>query len=160
MSNFYPNINNSTTLGGRLTKDPENISNGNVAKFTLAVDRGLSKKGKEEAEARGEATVDFVNCIAFGYTAKNILKLFKKGSAIMVSAKFQNNNYEKDGKTVFGYQFVVTNWGFPLGGSGNTNTNTNTNNSKGQVSNTNKAGNDFNDDFSSFNDDDDDDIPF
>ena len=54
---------NKVILMGRLTRDPEvRYSQGNesmaVARYTLAVDRRFKRDG--------EATADFIQCVAFG----------------------------------------------------------------------------------------------
>lgn len=54
---------NKVILMGRLTRDPEvRYSQGEnataVARYTLAVDRRFKRDG--------EATADFINCVAFG----------------------------------------------------------------------------------------------
>ena len=65
---------NSVLLIGRLTRDPElkTTSSGiSFARFTLAVDRALSREKKREAEERGQATADFVNVVVWGKQAEN-----------------------------------------------------------------------------------------
>lgn len=161
MSNFYPNLYNSCSFQGRMVKKPELLSGGNVAKFTLAVDKGLSKKMKEEAKQKGEQTADFIKCVVFGKTAQHISNFFDKGDSIVISAKFNNNNYEKNGEQIYDYQFVVTDFAFPLGNSNNGNGNSNNNKSKSNNTsnkNNNTSGEDFDDfkDLGEF----DDDIPF
>ena len=88
--------NNKVFLGGaRLTADPEIKvigENGNkVANFRVAVNRRLVK-GQEHPEA------DFFRVSAFGTSAEFIEKYFKKGNAINIWGRLQNNTYEKDGE--------------------------------------------------------------
>lgn len=88
--------NNKVFLGGaRLTADPEVKvfgENGNkVANFRVAVNRRLVK-GQEHPEA------DFFRVSAFGTSAEFIEKYFKKGNAINIWGRLQNNTYEKDGE--------------------------------------------------------------
>lgn len=87
---------NSVCLVGRLTADPNSYSsqNGkNIAKFSLAVQRNYKDKN-------GECGVDFINCVAYGYTANYILKYIKKGYMLSINGEIQTNRYEaKDGTT-------------------------------------------------------------
>ena len=54
---------NNIILIGRLIKDPElrytQSSNATYARFTIAVDRGMSKDKKQELEAKGQQTADY-----------------------------------------------------------------------------------------------------
>lgn len=101
---------NNVVLIGRMTKDAElRYSQGEnslaVASFTIAVNR--SRK------AEGQPTADFISCSAFGKTAENIEKFFKKGNRIAVSGHIQTNRYtNKDGNTVFSTQVVVDTFAF------------------------------------------------
>ena len=84
---------NKVVLMGRLTKDPEERTNGDttVARFTLAVDR---KFKKDES--------DFISCVAFGKTAEFISKYFSKGNRIGISGRIQTGNYtNKEGQKIY-----------------------------------------------------------
>ena len=63
---------NSISLMGRLTRDPEVRYSANTqlanARFSVAVDRRLSKEKRMEAENNNQPTADFINCVAFGRT--------------------------------------------------------------------------------------------
>ena len=54
---------------GRLTRDPEVRYSANTqlanARFSVAVDRRLSKEKRMEAENNNQPTADFINCVAF-----------------------------------------------------------------------------------------------
>ena len=82
---------NSVTLTGRLVSDPTVRSVGNdnlsVCQFTVAVD----KKGKD-------AGANFIDCTAWRGLADTIAKYFKKGSAIGISGRLNQETWEKDGK--------------------------------------------------------------
>lgn len=58
---------NNVILIGRLIKDVElrytQSSNTTYARFTIAVDRGMSKDKKQEAEEKGQSTADFINIV-------------------------------------------------------------------------------------------------
>lgn len=68
---------NKVILMGRLTRDPEvRYSAGDnslaIARYTLAVDRRFKRDG--------EATADFISCVAFGRAAEFAEKYFRHGS--------------------------------------------------------------------------------
>lgn len=86
---------NKVILLGRLTKDPdvrytqsENMLA--IARYTLAVDRRFKKEGQPSA--------DFINCVAFGKSAKFAEKYMTKGRLFGVIGKIQTRNYENDKK--------------------------------------------------------------
>lgn len=87
---------NNVGLTGRITKDLElkYTQNGKAyCRFTLAVDRGLSKEKKQEAEANGQPTADFINCIAWGTTAEVLNKYTAKGKKILVNGSIETGSY-------------------------------------------------------------------
>lgn len=89
-------------LMGRLTRDPEinaYASGKTVARYTLAVDREFKRDGDPDA--------DFFNLTAFGNNAEFAEKYLKKGTKILVRYHEQNDNYEKDGRTVYGTSRIV-----------------------------------------------------
>lgn len=87
---------NNVVLTGRITKDLElkYTQNGKAyCRFTLAVDRGLSKEKKQEAEANGQPTADFINCVAWGTTAEVLNKYTAKGKKILVNGSIETGSY-------------------------------------------------------------------
>lgn len=104
---------NHVVLIGRLTRDPElrYLQSGTAnARFTLAVDRDLSKEKKQEAEAKGQPTADFINIVAWGKTAENCANYLAKGRMVAVSGRIQTGSYEgKDGKRVYTTEIVAQN---------------------------------------------------
>ena len=102
---------NIVVLMGRLTRDAEvkYLDNNQVARFTLAVDKGLSKDKKEEMESQGKPTADFINCQAWGKMAENINKYTGKGLRVLVNGRIQTSSYEKDGQRVYTTDVVVSN---------------------------------------------------
>lgn len=99
---------NNVTILGRLTRDPDlryvqGGQNGQtaVARFTVAVDRGMSKEKRAEAESQGRPTADFVSCVAWGKLAENLAKYSRKGLRVCVEGRIETGSYEKDGKTVY-----------------------------------------------------------
>lgn len=87
---------NNVGLTGRITKDLElkYTQNGKAyCRFTLAVDRGLSKEKKQEAEANGQPTADFINCIAWGKVAETINRYTAKGKKVLVYGSIETGSY-------------------------------------------------------------------
>lgn len=90
---------------GRLTKDPDvRYSQGEkttaVARYALAVDRKFKRDG--------EASADFINCIAFGKNGEFAEKYLRKGTKIVVVGRIQTGSFtNKDGQKVYTTDVVV-----------------------------------------------------
>ena len=98
---------NKVILMGRLTRDPEvRYSQGDnamaIARYTLAVDRRFRRNND------GEATADFIGCVAFGRSAEFAEKYFRQGLKIVVTGRIQTGSYtNKDGQRVYTTDVVV-----------------------------------------------------
>lgn len=96
---------NRVILTGRLTRDIElryTRSSTPTASFSLAVDRGLTKEKKEEAQRNNQATADFPRVVVFGKQAENAARYLAKGSMCLIEGRIQTGSYtDKDGKTVY-----------------------------------------------------------
>ena len=96
---------NKVILIGRVVRDAEiRYSQGEnpmaIARYTLAVDRRFKKDG--------EATADFINCVAFGKNGEFAEKYLHKGVKIAVSGRIQTGSYtNKDGQKVYTTDVVV-----------------------------------------------------
>ena len=91
---------------GRLTRDPEvRYSQGGenplaIARFTLAVDRRFKRDG--------EATADFINCVAFGRQAEHAERFYRQGLKVVITGRIQTGSYtNKDGVKVYTTDIVV-----------------------------------------------------
>lgn len=101
---------NLVVLYGRLTRDPElrYSQSGTANTFTtIAVDRGLSKEKRQEAQANGQPTADFVGIKAFGKTAEMLGSYFHKGNRIAVEGKISTGSYDKNGQTIYTTDVIV-----------------------------------------------------
>ena len=103
---------NSINIIGRLTREPELKYIPQTGKAVLnagiAVDRGLSKAKKQEAEAKGQPTADFIDIVAFGGTAEYIANYSTKGNRVALTGKLQTRSYtNKEGKNVKITEVVV-----------------------------------------------------
>lgn len=108
---------NNIVLVGRLTNDPElkflPNSGVAVANYTLAVDRGMSKEKKQEAESKGQQTVDFINIVTFNKPAETVANYMKKGCMMAVEGRLQIRNWkDQEGKTRYNTEVVTTNFQF------------------------------------------------
>ena len=96
---------NKVILMGSLTRDPEvRYSAGEnsmaIARYTLAVDRRFKRDG--------EATADFISCVAFGRAAEFAERYFRQGIRIVVSGRIQTGSYtNRDGNKVYTTDVVV-----------------------------------------------------
>lgn len=143
---------NSVNLIGRLVREPElkyTQSGLAVLRFTVAVDRKLSKDKRDEAERNNQPTADFISCTAFGKAAEVIANYHSKGSQIGVEGRIQTGSYEKDGRRIYTTDVLVNSITFV--GSKN-------NNSGGNYQENNQSNN--NDNYDGFFPVDDGDIPF
>ena len=86
-------------IAGRTTKEPEisyTQKGTKMARFSLAVNR--PRRAGEEDKA------DYFNCVCFGKRADFVEKYIGKGMWITVTGPMYENNYEKDGTTIYGKQ--------------------------------------------------------
>ena len=105
---------NNVILLGRLVADAnlkylQGGNNNAVARFTLAVDKGLSKEKKEEMESKGQPTADFINCQAWGKMAESLVKYSGKGLRVLVNGRIQTGSYEKDGQRIYTTEVIANN---------------------------------------------------
>lgn len=102
---------NNVSLIGRLVRDPElryiPVSGRAVANFTIAVDKGLSKDKRQEIEAKGGYTADFIDIVAWGVQAENIANYLKQGLQVGIQGRIQTGSYE-DKQGVRRKQFNIT----------------------------------------------------
>lgn len=88
---------------GRLTRDCDvryGNDNNAIARYTLAVDRRFKKDG--------EASADFINCVAFGKAGEFAEKYLRKGTKIVVCGRIQTGSYtNRDGQKVYTTDVIV-----------------------------------------------------
>ncbi len=95
---------NVVVLVGRLTRDPELAYTANgkpKTAFNLAVDRKFKN-------ANGEKEADFIRCVAWGKLAETIANNLSKGRRIGVEGRLNTYSYEKDGRTVYVTEVVLS----------------------------------------------------
>ncbi len=95
---------------GRLSGPVEITKHGDttVGKFTLLRNEfaGLDKNDK-----RKERVVS-IQFTVFGSRAEALAEYTAKGDQLVVQASLSNNNFERNGETVYGYNFVVDSFEF------------------------------------------------
>lgn len=94
---------NKIQLTGRITKDIElrkTSSGTSIVQLDIAIRRNRKKED-------GTYDTDFFNLDSFGSTADFIAKYCHKGDMIGIVGRLQNNNYEKDGKTVYKNSIII-----------------------------------------------------
>lgn len=88
---------NNVILIGRLVRDPEvrytQENSMAMGTFTIAVDRNMSRDRRQEAEARGQATADFIRIVTWGKTAELCGNYLAKGRLVAVSGRIQTGSY-------------------------------------------------------------------
>ena len=98
---------NNVNIAGRITKELElksSESGREFLNFSVAVDRDF--KNKET----GERECDFINCSAFGNTAKFISQWFGKGRMILIQGRLQVRKWvDKEGNNRYSTDVVVNN---------------------------------------------------
>lgn len=100
---------NLVVLHGRLAKDVESRYSQSatpvaIGNFSIAVKKDFAKQGEQDT--------DFFNCVAFGKTAENIEKFFKKGDGIIVKGRLQNDIWQQEGKNRVSTKIVVEGFDF------------------------------------------------
>ncbi len=98
---------NKVILMGRLTREPEvRYSQGErqmaIARYTLAVDR------RGRSNNNGEATADFIQCVAFDRAAEFAEKYLHQGTKMLVTGRIQTGSYtNRDGQKVYTTDVIV-----------------------------------------------------
>lgn len=88
-------MDNSITLVGNLTRDPEFRSSASgVTSFGLAVNRRWQNRHTQEWE---EAT-SFFDVTCFGGLAEHVAECCAKGDRLIVSGRLEQQTWEKDGE--------------------------------------------------------------
>lgn len=71
-----------------------------IARYTLAVDRRGRKDG-------GEATADFIQCVAFRNNAEFAEKYLRQGTKIAITGRIQTGSYnDREGRKVYTTEVV------------------------------------------------------
>lgn len=96
---------NKVILMGRLCADPEvryaqDQNYTAIARYRLAVDRRFHRDG--------DATADFISCVAFGKAAEFAEKYLRQGTKIAITGRIQTGSYtNREGQKVYTTDVVV-----------------------------------------------------
>ncbi len=80
-----------------------------VTRFTLITNE-YAGKDKETGESRERSVA--IQFTAFGKKGEAIAKNALKGDQLIIDYRVENNDYEKNGETVYGYNFIVEDFAF------------------------------------------------
>ncbi|PID82936.1 MAG: single-stranded DNA-binding protein [Clostridiales bacterium] len=105
---------NNVVLTGRLVRDPElrfiSGSGMAVAQFTIAVDKNLSRDKKQQFEAQGKPTADFIRIVVWGKQAENCNSYLSKGRKVAINGSISTSSYvNKNGETVYTTDIIARN---------------------------------------------------
>lgn len=97
---------NVVCLSGRFTADPEVKRVGQKAtamcRFKLAVESRFLQGGEWKSKT------NYPSCLAWGRTAEHIGNTARKGTPCSVHGRFETGSYEKDGKTYYTNEVLVS----------------------------------------------------
>lgn len=107
---------NNVTLIGRLTRDPDMrvLESGRaVTRFTVAVDRKLSRKKRDELRAANKQTADFISIVVWGKQAETCGKFLAKGRLVSIEGRVETGSFEdKEGVKRFTTDILANRVGF------------------------------------------------
>jgi len=96
-------IQRNAHLAGAVRLDFVNGREGQVAKAVLTA---ISNTRRGSAEAREEESTA-IQWTVWGKQAENAAEYLGKGSHVNIVGRLRNNNFEQDGKTVYGMAFTA-----------------------------------------------------
>lgn len=105
---------NKAMFSGNLVKDVvvRPVGEGQVAAFTVAVNRRFKSKKTGEFEER----VAYCDCEVWGERANTVQKYFSKGKGIVITDSIiEQDTWEKDGVKRSKLKFRVNDWEFASG---------------------------------------------
>lgn len=97
---------NKVILMGRLTHDPEiRYSQGEkqmaIARFSVAVNRRTKQQD-------GQATADFISCVAFDRLGEFAEKFLRQGTKILLEGRIQTGSYtNREGQKIYTTEVVA-----------------------------------------------------
>lgn len=105
----------SNTFVGNVASTPEVTGKDDklVCKFTLISNEYIGKDPDTNERKTRDVSIRFVG---FGKVAARLEKTLMIGDQVIVDYKISNNNYEHEGKNIYGFNFTVNN--FELGAAG------------------------------------------
>ena len=95
---------NSVVFSGNVAADPRyrEAETYNILSFPIAVNNRVRHSGGSYSDE-----VFYMQCFISGKRAKSLSEIIKHGMPVTVSGILKPSNYQKDGKTVYGYQVKI-----------------------------------------------------
>jgi len=93
-------------LAGAVKLEFVNGREGKVAKAVLTAISNTRRANRDGGEAREEESTA-IQWTLWGKQAENAAEYLGKGSHVNIVGRLRNNNYEKDGETVYGMAFTA-----------------------------------------------------
>lgn len=109
---------NLVVLTGRFVADPEVKLVGQkstaMCRFKLAVESRFLQNGEWKSK------VNYPSCLAWGRQAEFIGNVARKGTFAMLVGRFETGSYEREGKTIYTNEVLVSDIEIPYGASDQT----------------------------------------
>jgi single stranded DNA-binding protein len=93
-------------LAGAVKLEFVNGREGKIAKGVLTAISNTRRAGRGEGDSREEESTA-IQWTLWGKQAENAAEYLGKGSHVNIVGRLRNNNYEKDGETVYGMAFTA-----------------------------------------------------
>ena len=93
-------------LAGAVRLEFVNGREGKIAKAVLTAISNTRRAGRDGGDAREEESTA-IQWTLWGKQAENAAEYLGKGSHVNIVGRLRNNNYEKDGETVYGMAFTA-----------------------------------------------------
>lgn len=98
---------NQITLTGRLTDEPKITYTAGKDPVAHAVFNFAVPDMTMKRDEQGNYPTDFFRCCLWGKLAETVEKHCSKGTRLLIVGRLKNNNYEKDGKKVYGNEILI-----------------------------------------------------
>ncbi|MEC5509923.1 single-stranded DNA-binding protein [Klebsiella oxytoca] len=96
-------IEQNNTFIGNAASSPEQVQDKQVWNLRVIQNIYAGKNDRDEAQYRDVA----INFVAFGKTGERLAKIIMTGDQVIINFVIENNDYEKDGKKIYGYRFRI-----------------------------------------------------
>lgn len=98
---------NQISLTGRLTDEPKITYRTGKEPVAHAVFNFAVPDMTMKRDGEGNYPTDFFRCCCWSKLAETVEKHCSKGTRLLITGRLKNNNYEKDGKKVYGNEILI-----------------------------------------------------
>lgn len=91
---------------GNITRDAD-LSHAESGTARVQLDLAVDRVWRDQSGEKQQQT-DFFRIKAFGKLAENAAKYLGKGSKVFVDGRVEPTRFERDGKTVYGIDFIAS----------------------------------------------------